>query len=98
MLVKVLFAHLHKSKLHDIDKEFKQHREDMDDMYKSVAHVQLTTVVCNTTAILERLSRIYDPATQEADSFIRENGGADAVMKVYNPFVLKFSIKPVQSR
>lgn len=61
----------------------------MDDMYKSVAHVQLTTVVCNTTAILERLSRICDPATQEAHSFIYENGGADAVMKVYNPFVLK---------
>ncbi|OJT09714.1 hypothetical protein TRAPUB_13819 [Trametes pubescens] len=82
--VKVLFAHFHKSKLHEFDKEFKQHRDDMDDMYKSVAHVQLTTVVCNTTAILERLNRIRDPATQDAIDFVNKHGGADAVMKNTN--------------
>ncbi|KAI0829260.1 hypothetical protein BC628DRAFT_1315303, partial [Trametes gibbosa] len=77
---KFLFAHLHKSKLQEFDERFRKHREDLDYMYKSVAHVQLTTIVDNTAEILRRL-RVIDPETQEAERIVRENGGPDKVMQ-----------------
>ncbi|KAH9887585.1 hypothetical protein C8Q73DRAFT_204890 [Cubamyces lactineus] len=75
---KVLFAHVHKRKLEHFGNRFQQHKEDLDEMKKTLTQMQLSTVVLNTEKILNAL-RIEDPDVQKAEEFVKQNGGADEV-------------------
>ncbi|KAI8984923.1 hypothetical protein BD414DRAFT_547547, partial [Trametes punicea] len=80
---KVLFAHMHKQKLEQFNRSFQQHREDLDEMRKTLNQMQLFTVLTNTESILKRL-QVVDPDVEKAETFIRQNGGADKVRQVSN--------------
>ncbi|KAI0637622.1 hypothetical protein C8Q77DRAFT_1153356 [Trametes polyzona] len=71
---KFFFAHAHKSKLEEFDQQFQQHKEEMEDMYKSSAHVQLLKISDDTSEILRRL-RILDPETEAAQKIVAQHGG-----------------------
>ncbi|KAI0829258.1 hypothetical protein BC628DRAFT_1116440 [Trametes gibbosa] len=75
---KVLFSHIHKKKLEHFSSRFQQHREDLDEMRKTMTQMQLASVFDNTEEILRRL-RVVDPEVEKAETFVRENGGADVV-------------------
>ncbi|KAI9063508.1 hypothetical protein FKP32DRAFT_724551 [Trametes sanguinea] len=75
---KVLFSHVHKEKLENFNKRFQQHREDLDEMRKTLTQVQMSNILTNTEEILHRLQD-FDPDVQKAEKFVRENGGADRV-------------------
>ncbi|KAI0662840.1 hypothetical protein C8Q70DRAFT_474436 [Cubamyces menziesii] len=73
---KVLFAHVHKRKLEHFGNRFQQHKEDLDEMKKTLTQMQLSTVILNTEKILNAL-KIDEPDVQKAEAFIQRNGGPD---------------------
>ncbi|KAI0637621.1 hypothetical protein C8Q77DRAFT_1214685 [Trametes polyzona] len=81
---KVLFSHLHKRKLEHFSSRFQQHREDLDEMRKTMTQMQLASVFDNTEEILRRI-RAVDPDVSKAEAFIDRNGGSDAVRMRQNP-------------
>ncbi|CDO74209.1 hypothetical protein BN946_scf185043.g261 [Trametes cinnabarina] len=77
---KVLFSHIHKEKLEHFNARFQQHREDLDEIRKTLNQIQIATVLNNTEEILRKLRAVRaDPDILEAEAFIRENGGTDSV-------------------
>ncbi|KAL7282001.1 hypothetical protein ACG7TL_003468 [Trametes sanguinea] len=92
---KVLFSHVHKEKLESFNARFQQHREDLDEMRKTLTQVQMTNVLTNTEEILKRLKNV-DPDVQKAEAFVRDNGGADNVRT--NPALVEQVANILQER
>ncbi|KAI0637623.1 hypothetical protein C8Q77DRAFT_1047262 [Trametes polyzona] len=78
---KFLFAHHHKSKLEDFTKRFQLHREEMEDMFKSTAHVHLGKISDDTSEILRILHALQPQPPKAAQDIIARAGGVDTVMK-----------------
>ncbi|KAI0352776.1 hypothetical protein OH77DRAFT_1428198 [Trametes cingulata] len=75
---KVLFSAVHRKKLEHFSKTFEQHREELNEMRKTLTQLQLTTIIDNTSKILSRL-QFLDQDMKAAEEFVRSNGGPDAV-------------------
>ncbi|KAI0676684.1 hypothetical protein C8Q78DRAFT_38276 [Trametes maxima] len=79
-IYKTVFSIHHKTTLEDFDNQFKKLKEDMNNMFQSVANVQLFKLVNNTNEILRKLEPL-DPKEVAARKFMESKGGPDKVMQ-----------------
>ncbi len=90
-----MFSHIHKKKLEFFNSRFQQHREDLDEMRKTMTQMQLANVFDNTVEILRRLQTV-DPDVAQAEVFVDQNGGPDTVRMVTHSLLhLEFTVADV---
>ncbi|KAI0772554.1 hypothetical protein BD413DRAFT_670879 [Trametes elegans] len=77
---KLLFSHIHKKKLENFSGRFEKHREDLDEMRKTVTQMQLSVILANTESLLGQL-RIDDPDLKQAEAYMIDKGGPEVVMQ-----------------
>lgn len=83
-----MFSHIHKKKLELFNSRFQQHREDLDEMRKTMTQMQLANVFDNTVEILKRL-QTADPDVAQAEVFVNQNGGPDVVRMVTHSLLIE---------